>query len=70
MNQSITELEALKSRLKATWMSGDFDKIAQIIEPGAVAFIERLALTPARACWTSLAVRATCRSRPRALARS
>jgi SAM-dependent methyltransferase len=40
------ELEALKSRLKATWMSGDFDKIARIIESGAEAFIERLALTP------------------------
>lgn len=30
MGQAITELEALKSRLKATWMAGDFDKIAQI----------------------------------------
>ena len=46
MSQTNTELEALKSRLKATWMAGDFDKIAQIIEPGAVAFIERLALAP------------------------
>jgi hypothetical protein len=24
------EMEALKAKLKATWMSGDFDKIAQI----------------------------------------
>jgi len=46
MSQAITELEALKSRLKATWMSGDFDKIARTIEPGAVVFIERLALAP------------------------
>jgi SAM-dependent methyltransferase len=46
MSQSITELESLKSRLKATWVSGDFDRIAQVIEPGAVAFMERLALTP------------------------
>jgi SAM-dependent methyltransferase len=46
MSQPILELEALKSRLKATWMSGDFDKIAQIIEAGAAAFIERLALPP------------------------
>ncbi len=46
MSQAITELEALKSKLKATWMSGDFDRIAQTIEPGAVEFIERLALTP------------------------
>lgn len=46
MSQTITELEDLKARLKATWMSGDFDKIAQVIEAGAVAFIERLALEP------------------------
>ena len=46
MSQASTELEALKSRLKATWMAGDFDKIAQVIEPGAVEFIERLALAP------------------------
>ena len=46
MSKTITEMEDLKSRLKATWMSGDFDKIAQVIEPGAVEFIERLALQP------------------------
>lgn len=46
MSQTITEMENLKSRLKATWMSGDFDKIAQIIETGAVEFIERLAIAP------------------------
>lgn len=46
MSQVTTELGALKARLKATWMSGDFDKIAQVIEPGATEFIERLPLTP------------------------
>ncbi|MGH9903196.1 MAG: class I SAM-dependent methyltransferase [Pyrinomonadaceae bacterium] len=46
MSQSMTEMEALKSRLKATWMAGDFDKIAQVIEPGAAEFIERLGLAP------------------------
>ena len=46
MSQPTTEMEAVKSRLRATWMSGDFDKIAQIIEPSAVEFIERLALKP------------------------
>ncbi|HEX4949531.1 MAG TPA: class I SAM-dependent methyltransferase [Blastocatellia bacterium] len=46
MSQTMTELEALKARMKATWTSGDFDKIAQIIEPGAVEFMQRLALTP------------------------
>ena len=46
MSQTITELESLKARMKATWMSGDFDKIAQVIEPCAVEFIERLSLAP------------------------
>lgn len=38
------EMEALKAKLKATWMSGDFDKIAQIYAPGAAEFVARLAL--------------------------
>ena len=43
---SISELASLKARLKATWMSGDFDKIAQIIAAGGAEFIARLQLTP------------------------
>ena len=46
MSQSIIEIEVLKSRLKATWMSGDFDKIARVYEADAVTFIKRLAPTP------------------------
>ena len=46
MSKAMTEVVDLKSRLKATWMSGDFDKIAQTYEPSAVEFIERLALAP------------------------
>jgi SAM-dependent methyltransferase len=46
MSQTILEMETLKSRLKATWMAGDFDKIAQVYEPGAAEFVERLALAP------------------------
>jgi 2-polyprenyl-3-methyl-5-hydroxy-6-metoxy-1,4-benzoquinol methylase len=46
MTQAIAELDALKNRLRATWMSGDFDRIAQTIEAGAVEFIEGLALQP------------------------
>lgn len=38
------EMASLKARLKATWMSGDFDKIAQIIAEGGEQFIERLRL--------------------------
>jgi len=43
---SISELASLKARLKATWMSGDFDKIAQIIAAGGAEFIAGLRLKP------------------------
>ncbi|MET0647688.1 MAG: class I SAM-dependent methyltransferase [Pyrinomonadaceae bacterium] len=46
MSQTITELDGLKSRMKATWMSGDFDRVAQVYERDAAAFVERLALAP------------------------
>ncbi|HKG21212.1 MAG TPA: hypothetical protein VKC34_04880, partial [Blastocatellia bacterium] len=36
MSRTITKLKALKSRLKANWVSSDFDKLAPIIERGAV----------------------------------
>jgi 2-polyprenyl-3-methyl-5-hydroxy-6-metoxy-1,4-benzoquinol methylase len=40
------EMEALKNRLKAMWMTGDFGQVARHIETGAEEFIERLALKP------------------------
>ena len=43
---SVSELADLKTRLKASWMSGDYAKIAQIIAAGGAQFIERLKLTP------------------------
>ncbi len=43
---SVSEFATLKSRLKATWMSGDFDKIAKIIAAGGEEFIARLNLAP------------------------
>ena len=43
---SVLELTTLKAKLKTTWMSGDFDKIAQIIAAGGAEFIERLELKP------------------------
>lgn len=43
---SDSEMTSLKARLKATWMSGDFDKIAQIIAEGGAEFIARLQITP------------------------
>ncbi len=43
---SLAELSSLKDKLKATWMSGDFDRIAQIIAAGGAEFIARLQLRP------------------------
>lgn len=40
------EMEALKGRLKATWMSGDYATFAQPMLPGALEFLERLHLQP------------------------
>ena len=41
-----TEMEALKGRLRATWIAGDFGEIAKSIETGAEEFVARLDLKP------------------------
>jgi len=46
MNATSPEIESLKSRLKATWMAGDFGVIAKMTEPAADEFIARLAIAP------------------------
>ena len=38
------EMQALKERLKATWMSGDYGHFARYLEPGALHFLARLAI--------------------------
>lgn len=40
------DMEALKARLKSTWMAGDYGHFAQYLEPGALEFLERLAIAP------------------------
>jgi SAM-dependent methyltransferase len=40
------DMEALKTKLKATWVAGDFGQIAQAYAQGAAEFIERLDLKP------------------------
>ncbi len=40
------EMESLKTRLKAMWMTGDYGQVAKHIETGAEEFIARLALEP------------------------
>src|ERR687893_2386865 len=41
-----TEMETLKARLKATWMSGDYGTFAKYLEPGALEFLGRLRVEP------------------------
>ncbi|MDF3036857.1 MAG: methylase involved in ubiquinone/menaquinone biosynthesis [Paucimonas sp.] len=40
------EMESLKAKLKATWMSGDYGHFAKYLEPGALDFLSRLAIEP------------------------
>lgn len=44
--QITPEMETLKTKLKATWISGDFRKIAESFADGAAEFVERLDLKP------------------------
>lgn len=44
--QMTTEMETLKTKLKATWISGDFGKIAESFTGGAAEFVKRLDLKP------------------------
>ena len=40
------EMEALKSRLKATWSAGDYGHFATYLEPGALDYLASLAVAP------------------------
>jgi SAM-dependent methyltransferase len=40
------ELQALKARLKAMWMAGDYGHFARYLEPGALAFFPSLQISP------------------------
>jgi ubiquinone/menaquinone biosynthesis C-methylase UbiE len=40
------EMEALKTRLKGTWESGDYTTFAKYMESGSVAFFEQLGIAP------------------------
>lgn len=40
------EMEALKTRLKATWNAGDYGHFATYLEAGALYFLERLSIAP------------------------
>jgi 2-polyprenyl-3-methyl-5-hydroxy-6-metoxy-1,4-benzoquinol methylase len=40
------EMESLKARLKATWMSGNYGHFAKYLEPAALEFLQRLNVQP------------------------
>lgn len=44
--QMSPEMDALKSKLRATWIAGDFGEIAKSIERGAEEFVARLDIKP------------------------
>ena len=46
--KSATEVEALKIKLRATWMAGDFAEIAKSFQTGAEEFVARLDLAPGK----------------------
>ena len=47
MTAEITpEMQALKTRLKATWMSGDYGRFATYLEAGALEFLSHIPIEP------------------------
>ena len=46
MTDMISPMAALKSRLKATWESGDYGHFAKLMEPGALEFLARQSVAP------------------------
>jgi 2-polyprenyl-3-methyl-5-hydroxy-6-metoxy-1,4-benzoquinol methylase len=46
MTDMTTNMQALKDRLKATWMAGDYGHFAKYTEPGALEFLDRLNVAP------------------------
>ena len=41
-----TEFDQLKTRLKATWMTGDYDLFSRYMEKGSAQFFHRLHFAP------------------------
>jgi SAM-dependent methyltransferase len=46
MTPTVSDIQPIKDRMKATWMAGDFGQIAKYNAGGAEEFVERLALRP------------------------
>src|SRR5262245_45210242 len=43
---STMDIDALKARLKATWMEGNYDYFSRFMETSAAEFLDRLNLKP------------------------
>ena len=41
-NATAPEIDGLKTRLKETWMAGDYDRFSRYLEQGARVFYEQL----------------------------
>lgn len=63
-----SDMDALKTRLKATWMAGDYGHFATYLEPPALEFLAGSRFHPAHSCWMSPAGRDKLRSQPLVLA--
>ena len=40
------DIDALKERLRATWMAGDYDRFSRFMESSAVEFLDRVGIPP------------------------
>jgi len=40
------DIDALKQRLRATWMAGDYDRFSRFMESSAVEFLDRVGIPP------------------------
>jgi len=46
MTNTLSDFDALKARLKATWMAGDYTVFATYLEPGALEILARMQIAP------------------------
>jgi SAM-dependent methyltransferase len=46
MTELTSELEGIKARQKTTWSAGNYAKVAQVLEAGALDFLQRIAVEP------------------------
>lgn len=46
MSTMTLEMDTLKTRLRSTWMAGDYGYFAKFMQPGAMEFLKRIAVAP------------------------